>query len=52
MDDQLLSIKAIEQKIVDYLCIYKKCRTAEEKREIQHLIQGLEMALHELRKPR
>ncbi len=49
MDAQLLSIKAIEQKIVDYLGIYKKCRTAEERWEIQRIILGLEHKLAEIR---
>jgi translation initiation factor 2 beta subunit (eIF-2beta)/eIF-5 len=50
MDAQLLSIKAIEQKIVDYLNVYKKCKTVEEKQEIQHIIQNLEIRLAKIRK--
>ncbi len=50
MDGKLLSIKAIEQKIIDYLGVYKKCRTADERREVQHIIESLEYKLNELRK--
>jgi hypothetical protein len=50
MDDKLLSIKAIEQKIVDYLHVYKKCKTVEEKQEVQQIIQRLESILAGIRK--
>lgn len=50
MDDKLLGIKAIEQKIVDYLSVYKKCRTDEERWEIQRIIFELEQVLVRLRK--
>lgn len=38
MDAFLLDIKAVEQRLVDYLNVYKRCRTLEERREVQQLI--------------
>ncbi len=49
MDGKLLSIKAIEQKIIDYLGVYKKCRTVEERLTIQHIIESLESTLRTIR---
>ena len=49
MDAKLLNIKAIEQKIMDYLSVYRNCRTKAERLEIQQIIHGLEIALEEIR---
>ena len=50
MDAKLLNIKAIEQKIMDYLSVYRNCRTKAERLEIQQIIHGLEIALEEIRR--
>ncbi len=49
MDAFLLSIKAAEQQLVDYLNIYKRCRTVQERAEIQQLIFACEERIAELR---
>ncbi len=49
MDTFLLSIKSIEQKIVDHLLIYKRCQNEDERHEIRGMVQGLELALETLR---
>jgi hypothetical protein len=49
MDTVLLQIKALEQRILDLLQIYIRCRTDEERHDIQHLILGCERELRELR---
>lgn len=42
MDGFLLDIKATEQRLLDYLQIYKRCNTDEERREVQYLIHECE----------
>ncbi len=49
MDAVLLSIKAAEQRLMDYLLIYKRCRTADERAEIQQLIFACEQYIANLR---
>jgi hypothetical protein len=49
MDTFLLSIKATEQQLVEYLQIYKRCWTEEERAEIQRLIFECEARIEELR---
>lgn len=49
MDKYLLSIKATDQQLVHYLNIYKLCRTAEERYEVQQLILQCEAWITHLR---
>lgn len=49
MDTFLLSIKMLEQKVVDHLLIYKRCQNEEERIEVRGIIHGLELSLHILR---
>ena len=49
MDTFLLSIKAAEQKLVDYLSIYKRCKTPQERTDIQQLIFACEERIAKLR---
>jgi len=49
MDAFLLDIKAAEQRLVDYLSIYKLCKTAEERRELQQLILDCEAWIAHIR---
>ena len=49
MDTILLGIKAAEQRLMDYLLIYKRCRTEEERAEIQQLIFACEQYIANLR---
>ncbi len=49
MDEYLVQIKALEQRIVDYLQIYKKCRTREERQEVQNLIEECDKWLQRIR---
>ncbi len=49
MDTVLVGIKSIEQKIVDHLSIYKRCKNEDERHEVRGIIHGLELALSVLR---
>jgi hypothetical protein len=49
MDKFLLGIKATEQQLVEYLQIYKRCRTDEERKEVRQLIFECETRIEKLR---
>lgn len=49
MDTLLLQIKALEQRILDLLQVYARCRTDEERQEVQALILDCEGAVEALR---
>ncbi len=45
----IMTVEAAEQQLLNYLMVYKKCKTAEERQDVQHIIRTWEAWIESLR---
>ncbi len=46
----IMTVTAAEQQLLNYLMVYKKCKTDAERQEVQHIILAWEAWIESLRK--